>query len=109
MWPIGANAITKYNIAVEDISFEPIDVTTSELETVYAAIRIPTGTEFTLVTDYGRKALLRGNREGIGHGEGDHILVTAVMKNGVYVPNFNDSGRIINGTIFDRLYKPFSG
>lgn len=107
MWPIGEKAVMKYNTHPQDITAEPTEVDTMELDTVYAAIMISNDTEFTLEVDYGEKALLRGNRPGISHGDGDYVLVAAKLVNGVYIPDFDDSGRIINGAIFDKLYKPF--
>ena len=108
MWPVGRGAVKKYGIAPEDITFEPVTVYTAELDTVYAAIMIPAGTEFTLEVNYGRKALLCGNRKGISHGEGDYVVTAAVLSGGIYRPDFEDSGRIVNGSIFERLYKPFA-
>ena len=107
MWPIGSKALSKYNIKPEEITYEAKEVDTVELETVYAAVKIPLGTEFWLETDYGEKALLKGNRSGIEHGTGDFVLVTTKLKEGVYEPDFEDSGRIINGKIFDQLYRKF--
>lgn len=107
MWPIGEKAVEKYNVAPDDITTEPIEVDTVELDTVYAAIMIPNDTQFTLEVDYGEKAVLRGNRFGIEHGGGDCVLVMAKFIDGEYYPDFTDSGRIVNGEIFDKLYKPF--
>ena len=107
MWPIGEKAVKKYNVDPKNISAEPIEVDTVELETVYAAILIPSDTRFTLEVDYGEKAVLRGNRLGIDHGDGDYVLVVAKLIEGVYIPDFDDSGRIINGAIFEKLYKEF--
>lgn len=107
MWPIGRGSLRKYDILPENITDEPQDVDTVELDTVYAAIRIPHDTEFSLEADYGEKALLRGNRSGIAHADGDYILIAAKLVGGKYVPDFADSGYIVNGTIFDKLYKPF--
>lgn len=81
---------------------------TVELETVYAGIRIPAHIFSTLVADYGERAVLKGNREGIEHGEGDWILVATHTIHGKLCPDFSDAGRIINGTIFDRLYQEAS-
>ena len=105
MWPIGEKAVKKYNVDPKNITTEPMEVDTVELDTVYAAIMIPSGTQFTLETDYGEKAVLKGNRSGIDHGDGDYVLVMTKMINGVYIPDFDDSGRIINGVIFEKLYK----
>lgn len=108
MWPIGEGALRKYRVAPEQITQEPLAVDTVELGDVYAAIRIPLETKFTLEVDYGEKALLHGNRDGIGHGDGDWVLVAAKrMDDGSYVPDFTDSGRVVNGAIFEILYKPF--
>lgn len=107
MWPIGEKAVKKYNVNPANITAEPMEIDTVELDTVYAAIRIPTETQFTLEVDYGEKAVLRGNRSGMEHGNGDYVLVMTKLVDGEYYPDFDDSGRIINGAIFDRLYKPF--
>ena len=108
MWPIGEKAVKKYNVNPANITAEPMEIDTVELDTVYAAIRIPTETQFTLEVDYGEKAVLRGNRSGMEHGNGDYVLVMTKLVDGEYYPDFDDSGRIINGTIFNRLYKPVS-
>lgn len=105
MWPIGAGALPKYDIAPSAITSEPQSVNTIELDTVYAAIRIPVDTQFTLETDYGEKAILNGNHAHIDHAEGDYVLVTAKYADGRYRPDFTDCGRIVNGTIFNTLYK----
>ena len=105
MWPIGEKTVKKYNVDPDIITAEPMEVDTVELDTVYAAIMIPSGTQFTLETNYGEKAVLKGNRSGIVHGDGDYVLVMTKMINGVYIPDFDDCGRIINGVIFEKLYK----
>lgn len=105
MWPIGEKAVKKYNVDPENITVEPMEVDTVELDTVYAAIRIPSDTQFTLEVNYGKKALLKGNRSGIDHGDGDYVLAMTKMINGVYIPDFDDCGRIINGVIFEKLYQ----
>ena len=105
MWPIGENAVKKYNVDPETITSEPMEIDTVELDTVYAAIMIPTDIHFTLEVDYGKKAVLHGNRPGIEHGDGDFVLVVAKLVNGKYLPDSNDNGRIVNGTIFNNLYK----
>lgn len=107
MWPIGEKSVKKYNVNPANITAEPMEIDTLELDTVYAAIRIPTETQFTLEVDYGEKAVLRGNRSGMEHGNGDYVLVMTKLVDGEYYPDFDDSGRIINGAIFDRIYKPF--
>ena len=107
MWPIGEKAIKKYNVNPDNITTEAMEVDTVELDTVYAAIKIPTDIQFTLEVDYGEKAVLRGNRSGIEHGEGDYVLVMAKSVDSAYLPDFDDSGRIVNGAIFDKLYKTF--
>ena len=107
MWPIGEKAVKKYNVDPKNITAEPMEVDTVELDTVYAAIMIPSDTMFTLEVDYGEKAVLRGNRFGIDHGDGDYVLVAAKLVNGIYIPDFDDSGRIINGAIFEKLYQEF--
>lgn len=107
MWPIGEGAVKKYNIEPSKIKSEPIPVNTVELDTVYAAIRIPKDTQFMLEVDYGEKAILRGNHSGIEHGDGDYVLVAAKLNDGEYQPDFDDCGRVVNGAIFDKIYKPF--
>lgn len=106
MWPIGESALKKYNVTPERLGYEPIEVDTVETGTVFCGIQIPVDKEFTLETDYGFKIVLKGNRQGIEHGKGDYVLVAAKYENGAYVPDFADSGRIVNGSIFDKLYKP---
>ncbi|MBQ8514941.1 MAG: hypothetical protein IJ496_06035 [Ruminococcus sp.] len=105
MWPVGPGVLKKYDVDPEKITFEPQCVRTIEVDTVYAGIRIPSDIQFTLEADYGERALLKGNRPGLSHGEGDYILVAAKLENGKLVPDLSDSGRIVNGTIFDQLYK----
>lgn len=105
MWPVGPGVLKKYDIEPEKITFEPQCVRTIEVDTVYAGIRIPSDIPFTLEVDYGEKALLKGNRPGISHGEGDYILVAAKTEGGKLVPDLSDSGRIVNGAVFDRMYK----
>lgn len=106
IWPVSKKAIAKYDISPECITSEPTEVDTVELDTVYAAIPIPAEIQFTLEVDYGEKAVLKGNRSGIDHGSGDYILAAARLINGKFLPDFNDSGRIVNGAIFDMLYRP---
>lgn len=107
MWLIGEKAVQKYNVDPYDITTEPMEVDTVELDTVYAAIMISNDTQFTLEVDYGEKAVLRGNCSEIEYGGGDYVLVMTKFINGEYHPNFNDSDQIVNGAIFDKLYKPF--
>lgn len=107
MWPIGEKAVKKYNIDPDNITAEPMEVDTVELDTVYAAIRIPSGTQFTLEVDYGEKAVLKGNRSSIEHGDGDYVLVNSKLVDGKYLPDFDDNGRVVNGAIFSELYKPY--
>lgn len=106
MWPVGEGALRKYNVDKEAVTAEAMEVETIEIDTVYAGIRIPVQTEFTLETDYGEKAILKGNRKGIGHGDGDYVLVACKLIDGRYEPDFDDSGRVVNGEIFEKLYKP---
>lgn len=105
MWPIGESSLKKYNVSIDQLSFEPIEVDTVETGDVFCGVQIPVKTEFTLETDYGIKVMLKGNRPGIEHGNGDIVLVSARTENGRYIPDFSDSGRIVNGAIFDKLYK----
>lgn len=107
MWPIGEGALKKYAIRLEEITEEPQEAATIEMDTVYAGIRIPADVPFTLETDYGEKALLKGNRPGIGHDSGDYVLVAAKLLGGRYVPDFSDSGRIVNGEVMPIIYKPY--
>lgn len=107
MWPIGEKAVMKYNIHPHDITAETTEVDTIELDTVYAAIMIPNDTQFTLEVDYGEKAVLKGNRSGIEHGDGDYVLVNSKLVDGKYLPDFEDNGRVVNGAIFSELYKPY--
>lgn len=107
MWPISEKAIQKYRVNPERITAKPMEVDTVELDTVYAAVQIPNDTPFTLEVDYGEKAVLQGNRSGIAHGDGDYVLLTTKIVNGVYCPDFEDSGRIVNGEIFHQLYRGF--
>ncbi|MCQ2407835.1 MAG: hypothetical protein MJ065_04825 [Oscillospiraceae bacterium] len=109
MWPIAPGAVVKYNIDPAKIGAKPLPVQTVELDTVYAAIVIPADTAFTLEVNYGERAVLKGNRTGIAHGSGDRILVYTKCDDGIRQPDFSDSGRIVNGAIFDKLYKPFTG
>ena len=109
MWPIGEGTVKKYDIDPADITAEPTPVNTVELDTVYAAVMIPADVPFTLEADYGEKAVLRGNGPGAVHGPGDRVLFRAKRENGAYRPDFTDCGRIVNGSVFDLLYKPFEG
>ena len=108
MWPIGEGALKKYHVTLEQLSYEPLEVDTVETGAVFCGVRIPKDVEFTLETDYGVKVTLKGNRRDIEHGEGDYVLVSAKLENGRYIPDFTDSGRIVNGTVFDKLYKEYS-
>lgn len=107
MWPISAKNLPKYKINPEDITSETQSVMTVETETVLAGIRIPVGIEFMLEVDYGEKSWLKGNRPDTEHGRGDWILVNTKLIGGKYVPDFSDSGRIVNGSIFEMIYKPY--
>lgn len=105
MWPIGEKALKKYNVSLEQLSYEPIEVETIETGIVFCGVPIPKEVVFTLEANYGEKVILKGNRPDIEHGGGDYILVAAKLENGKYIPDFTDSGRVVNGTIFDKLYK----
>ena len=107
MWPIPAAALRKYRIAPEDITAEPQEVDTVPTDSVFAGIQIPADVRFTLEVDYGEKCVLKGNRDGIGHGEGDWVLVAVKEENGKLVPDFTDAGRIVNGEIFEILYQSY--
>lgn len=106
MWPINEKNLPKYKVNPEDITYEPQNVMTVETGAVLAGIQIPADIEFMLEVDYGEKSWLKGNHHGIEHGEGDWILVNTTLVNGIYVPDFSDSGRIVNGSIFEKIYKP---
>lgn len=107
MWPIGEKALEKYQLTDGQPGFEPIEVQTVETDAVYCGVRIPKEIAFFLETDYGVRTMLRGNRLGIDHGDGDYVLVFAKKEKGRYLPDFSDSGRIVNGSIFDLLYQEF--
>lgn len=104
MWPIGTGSLKKYDIAPENITKEAQSVDTIVTDDVFAAVKIPLDTQFTVEVNYGEAALLKGNAPGIDHSDGDYVLVPAKLENGVYTPDFTDSGRIINGAEFDVLY-----
>lgn len=106
MWPIGQSALKKYRIAPENITDVEQPVDTEETDTVFAGIQIPAETVFELEVNYGETAILKGNRPDIGHGSGDYVLAAAKLVDGKYLPDFDDSGRIVNGEIFDKLYQP---
>lgn len=108
MWVIPPAALPKYNIDPAALTRTPQPADTIETDAVYAGIRIPAETEFTLVTDYGELVTLRGNRRGFPHGEGDFVLCFARQENGIWVPDPDDLGRIVNGTAFPQLYRPFT-
>ena len=97
----------KFNVSIDQLSLEPVEVDTIETGTVFCDVQIPVETEFTLEADYGEKVVLKGNHPKIEHGNGDFVLVAAKLEDGKYVPDFSDSGRIVNGTIFEKLYKAF--
>ena len=106
MWPIGESALSKYDISKENITSEPQDVQTKETGTIMAGVQIPVNITFQLQTDYGEKVWLNGNRNGIDHGTGDWVLVsTKKTESGLLVPDFTDSGRVINGAIMEKLYQ----
>lgn len=106
MWPIGESALSKYDISKENITSEPQDVQTKETGTIMAGVQIPVNITFQLQTDYGEEVWLTGNRNGIDHGTGDWVLVsTKETEHGLLVPDFTDSGRIINGAIIEKLYR----
>lgn len=106
MWTIGESALSKYDISKENITSEPQDVQTKETGTIMAGVQIPVNITFQLQTDYGEKVWLNGNRNGIDHGTGDWVLVsTKKTESGLLVPDFTDSGRVINGAIMEKLYR----
>ena len=106
MWVIPPKSLKKYKIIEKDITNNPQPVMTVETDDVFAGIQI-LNDEFTLEVDYGEKAILNGNRKGVAHGTGDYIIVATKLENGQYIPDFEDSGRIVNGAIFDKLYKKY--
>ncbi len=107
MWPINKETVKKYRVDPDEITAEPTPVDTVELDTVYAGVMIPADTQFTLEVVYGERAVLHGNSPGAEHGCGDYILFPAKQFGGEYLPDFNNSGRIVNGSVFDILYQPF--
>lgn len=109
MWPIGKVALKKYRVNMQELSFEPLAVSTIETGDVYCGLQISLQTVFTLEADYGVKVTLTGNHAGIAHGGGDYVLVAARQENGRLVPDFTDSGRIVNGAVFEKLYRPYEG
>lgn len=108
-WPISVKALRKYDIAPEDITFEPQSCMTKPVDTVYCAIQIPAATAFWLCVDYGEIVTLNGNSEpeSVPHGTGDYVLVEAKQDaEGKWFPDFeSNSQRIINGAIFETLYR----
>lgn len=106
MWVIPPEALAKYAVDPAALTHTPQPVETRETDARYLGVRIPAGTEFTLEADYGVRVTLHGNRAGIPHGAGDMILTFAKRKGGICVPDPEDAGRIVNGSIFDRLYQP---
>ena len=107
MWPVPASVLPKYGVTPDRLGDRPIRSTTRETDEVFCALQVPDETVFTLTVSGSIQTVLTGNRPGIGHGGGDYLLVLAKSENGRYVPDFSRSGRIVNGTIFDRLYKPY--
>lgn len=105
MWPIGEGSLKKYGVTADELSFEPKEVNTIETDDVFCGVMIPKGTKFELETDYGQKVILNGNRTGIDHGKGDYIIIEAKHENGRYYPDFSKSGRIVNGAVFDKIYR----
>ena len=100
MWPIGESALSKYDISKENITSEPQDVQTKETGTIMAGVQIPVNITFQLQTYYGEKVWLND------HGTGDWVLVsTKKTESGLLVPDFTDSGRVINGAIMEKLYR----
>ena len=109
MWTLPAAALGKYRIDPMLLTDTPQKTETVETDTVYTGLRIPAQIPFTLVVHYGAEALLHGNRSGVPHGDGDMILLPAVRDaEGEWIPDPADSGRIVNGSIFDRLYRPYA-
>ena len=106
MWPIDKGTVIKYRVDPDEITAQPTAVDTVELDTVYTAIMIPREIPFTIEVDYGEIAVLHGNNPGVDHGSGDYVLVAAKLVNGAYQPDFSDAGRMVNGAVFDQLYKP---
>ncbi len=107
MWPIGPESLGKYDILPEQIQAEPQPVMTRPLPDLYAGILIPKETAFDVTAHYGEKTtVLHGNRPGIAHGCGDWVLVTTEEVNGTVRPRFAGNGRIINGILFPKIYRP---
>ncbi|HOR21696.1 MAG TPA: hypothetical protein PLY43_03130 [Ruminococcus sp.] len=107
VWPIGESSFGKYGIDKTDVGFEPVEVRTIQWDTVYAAIQIPAEIQFTLEVNYGERALLHGNRPGISHGSGDWVMVFARKEGQIFLPDFTDSGRIVNGRAMPIIYRPY--
>ena len=105
MWPIPVSAVSKYDINPEYINEVPVKVRTIETGDIFMGMRIPESEKFWLEVNYGKKSVLNGNADGIEHADGDYILIRAKYEGGRYCPDFNDSGKIINGKIFSCLYR----
>lgn len=103
MWAVNGESTAKYTDDPESLGDEPRPLMTRELAGTFAAIRIPAGTEFSVKTAWG--GVLNGNRPGIGHGQGDMLLVGTREENGRTVPDLESDGRVVNGEIFDLLYR----
>ena len=107
MWPIGPETLVKYDIAPELVGDEPQPVMTRPLPDLYAGILIPKDTTFDVIAHYGEKtAVLHGNRPGIAHGCGDWVLVPTAEENGAVHPELSGNGRVINGLLFPKIYRP---
>ena len=105
MWTAGKNALEKYCVPADELGYEPAETLTVPTDKIMFGIMIPRDICFTLEADYGEKALLTGNRPGIEHGRGDYILISSAVRNGRAEPDFSDSGRIVNGMIFEKVYR----
>ena len=92
MWVIPPKALAKYDIDPTKLTHTPQPVRKIK---------------FSLVVNYGREVILRGNRDGVPHGDGDRIIVLARREGNCIVPLADEAGRIVNGSIFERLYQPY--
>ena len=107
MWVIPPKALAKYDIDPTKLTHTPQPVRTVETDAVYLGMCVPAEIKFSLVVNYGREVILRGNRDGVPHGDGDRIIVLARREGNRIVPLADEAGRIVNGSIFERLYQPY--
>ena len=94
MWPIKKESLAGYDVSPEEIDDEPRQFFSKSSDIVFYAVQI--SGEFELELEDG--IVLKGNRPGIEHGEGDYILWTSLEK---------QDYRIINGKIFTSMYEEY--